>query len=254
MKYNVHVLLHIPMFVKNYGAIWAWSAFPFEHYNGVIKQLFHGTQCIPEQICKLYHRLQYIKINSYVFDHENCSQKAKIIFLKLMHECKIKNCIEYEDHLKIFGNSKTIKLSIIEKSVIESVLEETINDNTNKYFRFIYKNVLFHSCDYKRLTKRNNSCILTDNSVLLVITSLVKIQCLISQDIKYIVLGKKLSIEDCELCKNGRYVSNVISFIAKETSNIICCKMSSIVRKCVMVPYKKDMFCIYPLGNTVETD
>lgn len=61
MKYNVHVLLHIPMFVKNYGAIWAWSAFPFEHYNGVIKQLFHGTQCIPEQICKLYHRLQYVK-------------------------------------------------------------------------------------------------------------------------------------------------------------------------------------------------
>lgn len=176
-------------------------------------------------------------------------------FFKLMRECKIKNCIEYENHLRIFGNLKSIKLSVVEKTVIESVLEETIDDNNSKkYFRFIYKNVLFHSCDYKRLTKRNNSCILTENSMLLIITGLVKIQCFISQDIKYMVLGKKLSIENYELCRNGRYTSNAFLFIAKETSTIVCCKMSSIVRKCVMVPYEKDMFCIFPLGNIVETD
>lgn len=103
-----------------------------------------------------------------------------------MRECKIKNCIEYEDHLRIFGNLKSTKLSVVDKTVIESVLEETIDDNNSKkYFRFIYKNVLFHSCDYKRLTKRNSSCILTENSMLLIITGLVKIQCFISQDIKY---------------------------------------------------------------------
>lgn len=51
MRINVHLLLHTPKFVKMYGPIWAWSAFPFEHYNGVLKNLFHGTQGVTQQIC-----------------------------------------------------------------------------------------------------------------------------------------------------------------------------------------------------------
>ena len=52
MKYNVHLLLHLPDFVKRYGALWAWSAFPPERYDGVLKKLFHGTQCVPQQLAK----------------------------------------------------------------------------------------------------------------------------------------------------------------------------------------------------------
>ena len=63
MKYNVYVLTHIPHFVKMYGSLRAWSALPFENFNGIIKHLYHGTQCILEQITKLYFHLKYLKIN-----------------------------------------------------------------------------------------------------------------------------------------------------------------------------------------------
>lgn len=52
LKFNVHLLLHIPKFVEFYGSLWAWSAFPFESYDAVIKRSFHGTQRVPDQICK----------------------------------------------------------------------------------------------------------------------------------------------------------------------------------------------------------
>ena len=52
LKFNVHILTHIKTFVKNYGAIWAWSAYPFEGFNGIIRLLLYGTQYVPKQICK----------------------------------------------------------------------------------------------------------------------------------------------------------------------------------------------------------
>ena len=67
MKYNVHILLHIPRSVQNFGALWAWSTLPFEHYNGVLKLLFKRTQYLPEQIVKFYTRLKYVKLSSKVF-------------------------------------------------------------------------------------------------------------------------------------------------------------------------------------------
>lgn len=46
MSYNVHILLHVPQSVKNFGALWAWSTFPYESYNGVLKSLFKGSQYV----------------------------------------------------------------------------------------------------------------------------------------------------------------------------------------------------------------
>ena len=36
MKFNVHILLHIPQAMQNFVAFWAWSTFPYELYNGVL--------------------------------------------------------------------------------------------------------------------------------------------------------------------------------------------------------------------------
>ncbi|EFN72341.1 hypothetical protein EAG_12648, partial [Camponotus floridanus] len=54
MKFNVHLLLHIPNSVKDFGALWAWSAFPYESYNSVLRNMLHSSQIILQQICKSY--------------------------------------------------------------------------------------------------------------------------------------------------------------------------------------------------------
>jgi hypothetical protein len=36
--------------VKDCGPLWATSAFTFEAHNHVLISMFHGTQCVPQQI------------------------------------------------------------------------------------------------------------------------------------------------------------------------------------------------------------
>jgi hypothetical protein len=44
ISYNVHILLHAPTSVQNWGPLWDQSAFIFESSNGRLGKLFHGTQ------------------------------------------------------------------------------------------------------------------------------------------------------------------------------------------------------------------
>ena len=85
-KFNVHLLLHIPASVKQYGALWATSAFPYEHYNGILGKLIKSSQAPAEQICKSYLRLTNVYKNSFsVFIGNNCSESGKILYDK-MHQ------------------------------------------------------------------------------------------------------------------------------------------------------------------------
>ena len=165
MKYNVHLLLHLPQYVKMYGSLWAWSAFPPEHFNGVIKHLFHGTQAISLQICKSYSRLRHIKQKSEIFSHPNATEEGRNHFLYLMKQCKVKHCIEYGDDLRIFGQPKHVRLSLNSKTIIEQDLGFSIEESASSYDRFIYKNILCYAINYARLKKRNNSTIITNENI-----------------------------------------------------------------------------------------
>ena len=49
-KFNVHCLTHLAHCVKDCGPLWATSAFTFESHNHVLINMFHGTQCVSQQI------------------------------------------------------------------------------------------------------------------------------------------------------------------------------------------------------------
>ncbi|KAK3107860.1 hypothetical protein FSP39_023692 [Pinctada imbricata] len=47
---NLHSLLHLPECVEDLGPLWVYSCFPYENANGLLTQLFHGTQNVELQI------------------------------------------------------------------------------------------------------------------------------------------------------------------------------------------------------------
>ncbi|OXU32000.1 hypothetical protein TSAR_013768, partial [Trichomalopsis sarcophagae] len=166
LKFNVHLLLHIPRFVKNYGALWAWSAFPFENFNGVIKKVFHGTQYVPQQVVKTFQRLRY------------------------------------------------------------------------------------------RLKKRNNSCALLSDGTILNITGLIKVSTITpsSTENKCVLIGKIMIILNETLYRYKNFNSNLYSYVVSETENIACYEVSSILAKCVVVPYELEKKYVFPIVNKFETD
>lgn len=122
-KFNIHLMLHIPDSVMKFGALWASSTFPFEHYNGVLSSMFRNSQAVPEQICKSYSRLKSAeKLSWKVFSHRNCPKDVKILHENMCGIFRLQRCIEYGPHLRLFGMSKQVQLPLIIKTAIEVYL------------------------------------------------------------------------------------------------------------------------------------
>ena len=252
MRYNVHLLLHIPKVVENFGALWAWSAFMYESFNGVLKTLFHGTQYVPLQICKFFNRLRYLKNHSEIFAEETCSERARELFISLMKQCNVKRCIEYGENLRVFGKGRKKKLNGIEKIVIRRIADGIFSDECAFYDRFVYKNVLFHSTSYKRLKKRINSVISTTDCQILMVSHLLKIENVGYEE--FIVLGELLEIMNEKIFHSTITDSSLFSYVVRKTNTVVCCKVVNILRKCAFVPYINEKICIIPVVNKMETD
>jgi len=253
MKFNIHLLLHIPKAVKFFGALWAWSAFPFESYNRILRDMIYNSQSILHQVCKSYLRLQSIKYNN-IFQKQNCSAIGKQLFDNYLGKFRTtRNCLIYGNNLRIFGCGKSIKLNVVQKLTVQAVLHENVVENATSYERFIYKHILYHSCNYKRIYKRNNSIIKTIHDSFL---SIINILCVsnVSGEKRYVVVGKAFDLCSETLCTTNNVNSSKYSYIAQETNNIVTCLLDQIDKKCIIVPYCDNKHCIIPLVNVFETD
>ena len=74
--FNMHQLLHLGQNVRNLGPLWSNSCFPFEDYNGDLRDFFHGTQNVEAQVSaenSCYYKLslnwysiEYISISVFI--------------------------------------------------------------------------------------------------------------------------------------------------------------------------------------------
>lgn len=49
-SFNVHILRHYAVFVKQWGPLYGWSVFPFEDSNGYFKKINHGPNKVDAEI------------------------------------------------------------------------------------------------------------------------------------------------------------------------------------------------------------
>lgn len=193
MKYNVHLLLHLPESVKYFGALWAWSAFPYEDYNHTLRNMLFNSQCIVQQICKSYLRLQSIKFYK-TFRKNNCNNAAKVLFQNLTEGYRYhRTGTKRENQLITFGKKQTKVLSLVEKLCIERLtFPHQISSTVDVYERFIFKNIIIHSKKYSRLEKRNNSIVKTTDGEFISVDGLLKVINTTTQEAIWLVMVQKV--------------------------------------------------------------
>ncbi|KYQ47808.1 hypothetical protein ALC60_13153 [Trachymyrmex zeteki] len=193
-KYNVHLLLHIPEFVKQF-ALWAISTFSYGHYNRVLRQMFRNSQAVPEQICKLYVRSKRVEDSCLeVFSRLGCFKNAKILYDKMSGIYHTKNYLEYELHLKIFGKPVQRALTLMEQTCIEDFLHENILNETDCYKRFIFRNILWHSENYEKFQRRQNGTALLQNGLFIIISGIFGVCTVRNNYVRYVIIGKILNL------------------------------------------------------------
>ena len=49
---NLHSVIHISQFVKDWGPLWCYSTFGYENLNGFLLRQCHGTGNVLPQVCR----------------------------------------------------------------------------------------------------------------------------------------------------------------------------------------------------------
>lgn len=256
MKFNVHLLLHIPKFVKMYGPLWAWSAFPYEGYNSVLRSMVHSSQTVLNQICKNYLRFQKIKYDE-TFDGP-CNENAKQFFDKMLGKYKkhTGKRLMATDHLFVYGRGKPVTMSLTEKLEIERLLNEEISSTATCYERFVYNRTLYHSNTYSRMIRRKNSVVETESETFIDVNGLYRVCTKEGKIYKNVVIGKLFNrLENENLCAHRGIQTSKFCIPVTQTDNVTAVFPRSLQTKAIFIP-SNDCYSSYVvrLVNKVETD
>lgn len=76
-SFNIHLLLHLPQSVLNWGPLWTHSAFCYEHCNQELLKYVQSSHGVPLQICDTFRlryaikRLEFICDKNLIYDKKN---------------------------------------------------------------------------------------------------------------------------------------------------------------------------------------
>ena len=145
---NVHNIgCHLPEYVRLWGPLWAWSAFPFEDANATLLQAVHGTGTVLKQLIKYRQAQSYIR------------RKGLDLRNTVSRKITLKTC-----NCDIAGAAKPVKPNEIEDEVMEQM--EIVPDDLcklKKVDRVIVNENIFYSKQYTRMKRRICSVVLYGN-------------------------------------------------------------------------------------------
>jgi hypothetical protein len=257
MSYNIHILLHLVESVRNWGPLWCYSAYGFESSNGLFLKLFNGTQAVPKQVVSSFLTLQCV--HEMAGDTFNCATKSVVdLFQTFMHGYgRLQKACYSEGSVLLIGSGVAKCVTTYEKFLIENLLHITMSHTVTSYCKVIFGGQVFHSSEYTRLRKRNNSVVLLNNNSSCMITDILKVTDLDNGDlstvcmVKVLVLQKKSLCSKCPVtgadCSHVRIVSNV-------SDDVAVILPRDISRKYVVKKQNGSLHFISLLQNNLEKD
>lgn len=253
-KYNVHLLLHIPECVKNFGPLWAHSTFSYEHYNGVLKNMFKNSRGIPQQISKQFLRHKEMeKQCSKIFWDTQCPNEVKQLYSEFLYDFDSYYHIAQNIRKEVccFGSIKKELISLSLRISLENIVEESIAEMADFYGVCSTNGIVIHALDRCSLTKRVNSFVqLKDNSII-VVKKIVQV---------YRSSGGVEVFFEAEHYQKVRKHSFLphnmadMCYIVKNSGMITAVQPDMVCRKCISMVMTNDLHYVIPLVNNLERD
>jgi hypothetical protein len=158
-SYNNHLLIHAAECVKNWGPLFAYSAFQFEDYNGIFLNFFHGTQYVPTQITNRVQEILCLRMLQSSSFHDFA---AREFFFQILENRKCSKRFEAVGEVKFYGKMTNHKFTSRERQCLE--IYGINSSEGNRYDKAIFHGTLYSSHP-KRTTKRCNSIIMMNGAV-----------------------------------------------------------------------------------------
>lgn len=199
---NMHLLLHMPRYVKDWGALWCSSAFMYEHNNGILNKLFEGTRSVMTQIMEAYNLIHFLKeLKGPSAFGPNSYPRACKLFKKLMGEFNYVQKHTKIDRTSLFGFPMLVQCDENTKVVIEIFLRQQIKTQALRHYRFVHRYSLYTSILTARASKRDDSHVIFKNGVCVQILDVLRVSTENTESEHFVLVGKELLRMDETLVK-----------------------------------------------------
>lgn len=164
ISFNVHLLMHLPDSVLNFGPLWGHSSFRYEDYNQILKGYAQSSNGVALQVCSTFRISTTIsRLETICMDH--LSYKQKKYLSNVLHKKYLPKSVAVVDNVHMVGKSTPIHQLPREYFVaFQRINVNTTQTQLIRYFnRAIVHNRVIHSMAYTRVEKRNSYTVLLDN-------------------------------------------------------------------------------------------
>ncbi|XP_072225353.1 uncharacterized protein [Leuresthes tenuis] len=169
-SFNCHLLTHLTESVRNWGLLWANSAFVFEGTNSRLLQMYSGTQSLSSQIfTQLFSFEEVIRKGGAVL--QNSSTEMKDFFCSMTSFDTVSKSSNYTgEHVVTLGCGSQRSLTSREITALQSndTKYQQNQGYVTEYKCFVCSNMLVTTVDYSVTCKRNNSAIETTSGFAIV--------------------------------------------------------------------------------------
>jgi Transposase family tnp2 len=162
MLFNVHLISHLSNSVRQCGPLWSTSQFHFEDNNHVLINFVKGTTDVLKQISSKYALTKLIEFNP------NQSKIVQDFYEKLKNRKNVKHAYKNESFC-LLNNYVPVESAQLDKRFSHS--EEILY-----YKRMIFNRIMYHTVEYCKLLKTNDSVVELVDGTLGAIKLITKIE------------------------------------------------------------------------------
>ena len=146
--------MHIVQSVKQWGPLWASSAFVFEDANHVLVTSVHGENAV----IKFYVASKHVQPLADRYMKESGDVAACNLFCRLSRVNMLcENVRTFPNNVVAFGCGKSASLSVTEKIALKSFLNDNVSSNVIVFQRVLMNGCIMHTLDYSNSIKRCDS-------------------------------------------------------------------------------------------------
>lgn len=151
MTFNMHQLLHLTKSVRQWGPLWARSAFPFEAGNGTLKEAVKAAKGIPHQICRM---LQIDEVVNKLSEVVTAPRTVRYV-AALDPVVSTKKSFAIRGEARFFGRGIPFSMP---DNVVQS--SSVLPQSAVQYSRMLRNGCMFTSSKYASGKRANNSVVL----------------------------------------------------------------------------------------------
>ena len=157
MTSNVHLLLHLPRSVDNWGPLWCHNCFTFENGNGEMLKTIHAANGVVHQVHRYLNYQRNVKCMQNCEEYNNCSLFVKDYLENL--KCKKKRKTTYKTDLcRYFG-----KAFLADDNLI---LHRHLSLDSYVYYRIVLNKCLYATSDKVNLRSNNSYAMLKNKQII----------------------------------------------------------------------------------------